>query len=372
MKILHVLNSKGWGGGTAGTENLFEEMSLLAPDVTNILLCVDKNLHNKLRASHYKIITAPAAVNLDPRFILKLIQVCRSEKIDLLHLHGPNSLTSAVVADKFSNLPPFIFSKKTAFPIKGRKRTVFKYNYQKLKKIICISKKVVEVTKERIEDERRITLIYDGISLRGMNDQTPFLIRNRYNIPEKTRIIGNIGNHIKAKDLHILIDTLAYLVHVKKEKNLHFFQMGSFTEQTPLFVKKVKELGLDAYITFTGFVPQASNFIPQFNIFCLTSKSEGGPMVVYEAVYHEVPVVATDVGAVSEILEDGKSGFIAPVGDFKKLALSIHELLKNPEIGENFAPIAKQKLIPKFTAKQTAVEILEEYRQIVNDRQNAN
>ena len=364
MKVLHILGSKSWGGGTVSLVNLFDEMFKSAPEVTNILFCMkNSQIKDKLENFRYKYIEAPAAINLDPRFILKLIKTCKKENIDLIHLHGPNALTAAVIADKFSDLPPMVFSKKTSFPIKQRKQTLYKYNYPKIKRIICVSEKALEVTESSIENKKRLSVIHNGIFLDKMSAETPFLLREKYGIDPKKKIIGNIGNHIKAKDLDTFINIADYLINIKKKKDLHFVQIGSFQELTPQLQEKVNRLNLEEHLSFTGFIASASNFIPQFQVFLLTSKSEGGHRVVYEAIYHKVPVVSTKVGSVPEIIENGINGFFAPSGDFKVLSEYIEELLENPDLGERFTAISLKKLVPAFTTTSTAKKMLEEYRE---------
>lgn len=367
MNVLHILSSKNWGGGTAGLENLYQEMSRIAPDVTNILFCIKNgDVKGKLDQFDYKYIEAPAAINADPRFIYKLIKTCRKEKIDLIHLHGPNALTNAVIADKFADLPPMVFSKKTSFPIKKRKQTLYKYNYPKVKSIFCVSKKVYEVARESILEESRLALIYGGIAVDKMGSETPFLLREKYGIAPGKKIIGNIGNHIKAKDLDTFLNLADYLINTKGHNDLYFVQIGNFKEQTPELKEKISRLNLDKHFTFTGFISAASNFLPQFDVLVITSKSEGGPRVLYESIYHKTPVISTEVGAVPEIIDNGINGFYTAVGDHKALAEALEKIVQQPGLGEKFAAISWERLIPKFTTSNTAKATLKEYRRILN------
>lgn len=366
MNVLHIISAKSWGGGTASLENLCQEISKIAPEVTNILFCIKNTaLQKKVAQLNYEHVAAPAAFNLDPRFVIKLISTCKKKEIDLIHLHGPNALTIAVLADKFSDLSPMVFSKKTSFPIKKRKQTLYKYNYHKLKRIFCNSEKTYRITQEAVQDTNKLALIYDGISIDEMSTKTSYTLREKYNIAPGVKIIGNIGNHLKAKDLNTFLEVANHLINVRKFYNLHFIQIGTFKDQTPALQEKVFQLNLQDHFTFTGYVESASNFIPQFDIFLLTSKSEGGPRVVYEAMYHEIPVISTEVGAVPEIIINGEDGFYAPPGEYKKLSEYLEELIQNPDLGKEFTSRSKEKLFPRFTAHNTAKEIVQEYKKVL-------
>ncbi|MGB7843660.1 MAG: glycosyltransferase family 4 protein, partial [Salinimicrobium sp.] len=133
MKVLHLSAVRNWGGGEKHIENLCLEMRDHHPEVTNIVLCKKDDLFEKsLKKQNIQHYSSPVFTNFDFRFALKISRICRKEKIELIHIHDPKALALAVAADKFFDLPPFVFSKKTSFPIRERKSTLYKYNYPKI------------------------------------------------------------------------------------------------------------------------------------------------------------------------------------------------------------------------------------------------
>ena len=147
MTILHISAVKSWGGGENHIENLCFELAASNPEVNNVVLCVkDELFHQRLSKTSITTETAPLAINLDVRFVLKIIKLSKKYKADIIHLHDPSAIVLAIIADKFSSLPPFIFSKKTSFPIKNKKGTLYKYNYSKIKKYLCVSEETKRIT----------------------------------------------------------------------------------------------------------------------------------------------------------------------------------------------------------------------------------
>src|SRR5210317_2651574 len=137
MNILHLSAVSNWGGGENHIENLCAELAATNPEIKNIVFCVKNGpFHERLKTTNINYITAPLGIKVDLRFSFKLGKVCRSEQIDLIHIHDTTAIQLAIIADKIYNLPPFIFSKKTSFEIKQRKKTLYKYNYPKIKKIL--------------------------------------------------------------------------------------------------------------------------------------------------------------------------------------------------------------------------------------------
>lgn len=303
---------------------------------------------------------------MDPRYFLKLVKVCENQNIDLIHIHDSTALTLAIMADHLEDLPPFIFSKKTSFPIQARKASLYKYNYPKLKKILCVSEKTKAISEENILEHEKLLCIYHGTSLRDKSTTNAFSIKDHLKLKKDTLIIGNIANHIWPKDLKTFIRVADELVNNQEIKELHFVQIGAFSELTPSFKKLIKHLKLENHISLLNKIPDASGFIPQFDISLMTSESEGIPQFIYESFYHNVPVVSTDVGGIPEVITNMKNGILAPAHDYMKLADGVLNLIKNPDLKLKFTGISKEKLHLNFTSEIMAYQTLNEYKSIVD------
>ncbi len=129
--------------------------------------------------------------------------------------------------------------------------------------------------------------------------------------------------------------------------------------------KRIKELNLEEYIIFLGYTPNASNYIPQFDAFLMTSQSEGVPGVIYESFYHKTPVVSTDVGGIPEIIEDDVNGLLAPKHSPELLSEKIIHLFENEKLIEQFISISFDKLMKNFLASTMAQKMLNEYTNVI-------
>lgn len=366
MRILHLSAVDSWGGGENHIEDLCFELGKY-PGLHNRILCVlNKPFHLKLQKKDIPFCSAPLPVKLDPRYILKIIRLCKKEKFDLIHIHDSTALALAVIADQFADLPPFIFSKKTSFPIRPRPQTLFKYNYPKIKKILCVSKATREISAQSLKNHDRLQVIYHGTRQDNKTKKCPFWIRSKFNIPEDAVLVGNIGNHIEAKNLETFIRTANYLINQKQQKNIYFVQIGYFSKITRALQELVKEFYLEDRLFILGFIPEASAFIPQFDITLITSKSEGIPQVIYESFYHNVPVVSTKAGGIPEVIENNVNGLLNEVYDHTGLGENLLFLIDNPQVIPNFAKISREKLLQNFTSEIMAKKTLLEYKKVIN------
>ncbi|WP_026839017.1 glycosyltransferase family 4 protein [Gillisia sp. JM1] len=369
MKILHISAVKSWGGGENHIESLCNELHKISPSTQNTILCLKNGLfHKKLQNSKIAYKTVAINFKMDLRFCFKLIEICKKQKIDLIHIHDSTALTLCIMADHLYNLPSFIFSKKTTFPIRSRKQTLYKYNYRKIKKILCVSEATKAVTETNVNDPNLLVSIYHGTNVEGYNSNTTIDLKDKFNIEANKRIIGNIANHNWPKDLDTFIKVAHNLVHEKGIKDFHFIQIGNYTTETPALIEKIERLNLSDYITLTNVIPNASFLIPQFDISLVTSKSEGIPQFIYESFLNKVPVISTDVGGISEIIEHGINGFLTSSGNHKVLADQILELLNNPELIERFITISYKNVHEKYTTEMMAKKTLQEYKLVLNGK----
>src|SRR5690606_8382487 len=104
--------------------------------------------------------------------------------------HDPTALQLIVMADKFYNLPQFIFSKKTSFEIRDRKKTLYKYNYFKIRKFLCVSEETKRISAKAILDKNKLITIYHGTNIHAVNEPAKFQLRDEYNIKKNQIIVG--------------------------------------------------------------------------------------------------------------------------------------------------------------------------------------
>ncbi len=364
MNVLHISAGKSLGGGQKHLVNLCRELEGFEEKINTSILCI-KNSDFEKHLIEYKLkhYAAPLLIKVDPRFLFKIISVTKKEKIDLIHIHGSTALTLAIMATKLAKLPPFIFSKKTSFPIKNRKQTLYKYNHPQIRKILCVSEATKQVAAESIRDHSKLVTIYHGSHFK--NETAPFDLREKLHLSKEKVIVGTIANHIRAKNLETWVATIDEIVNKRKLHGFHFVQIGSYTERTIALEQEIRERKLESYVSFLGFIEEASALIPQFDISLLTSQSEGLPQFIFESFYNKTPVVTTNVGGIPEIIEDGENGYLTEPFKPADLADKLIALQKNPELGKKFTERSQEIFLKNFTTRIMAEKTLAEYKKVI-------
>lgn len=207
--------------------------------------------------------------------------------------------------------------------------------------------------------KHRINLIPNGVDASVYNfdlkDEYRFEIRSQYRIPEDAIVIGIVGRMgIKGHDL--LIKALPKLLETGEK--VHALVVGtgdSYDEHVEL----AKNLGVDDKITFTGLRLDSYKLYPAMDIYALLSiKGEMLPISILEAMAYKLPVVASELSGIPEILTE-KTGILIKPGALSEIEVALSSLVKDAEHRSEMGRSGYQRFDEKFNIKITANQILE-------------
>ncbi len=146
--------------------------------------------------------------------------------------------------------------------------------------------------------------------------------------------IGSIAELHKTKQLHRAIDSMAALT--KTLPNLRLLLIHDGDERSRL-EQQVKDLGLEQHVYFTGTIPDAARLLPAFDVFVLPSLSEAFGYVLVEAGLATVPIVATRVGGVTDILTDEETAVLVEAGNTPALTAALRRLIEDKQLRHTLA-----------------------------------
>lgn len=218
--------------------------------------------------------------------------------------------------------------------------------------------------KYNIKSKNKTVLIYNGLDVYKID----FLPREeaRLRLFEKISkhsgkifqiktVIGTIANFYPTKDLDTLIKTADKF---KADEDIAFVIIGDGPER-PKLESMVKDLGLSNKLFLVGQIEKANKFLSAFDIFTLTSVKEGFPWALIEAMSAKLPVIATRVGAIPEIIEDGKNGFIVESGNPEQISDRIKKIIGDDHLKQELGIQAHQTVLFKFTLDKMIRQIEE-------------
>ncbi|WP_036224431.1 GT4 family glycosyltransferase PelF [Mesoaciditoga lauensis] len=183
-------------------------------------------------------------------------------------------------------------------------------------------------------------------------------------------IIGFVGRITPIKDLKTALKAVK-LVSVEL-KDVKFLIIGPSDEEPEYYefcLELVESLNLQDVVEFVGKA-NVLDYYPIMDVLLLSSISEGQPLVILEAMAAGIPVVATDVGACKELVEDeeGQSGFVVPPKDYTRLAQAILKIHKEKELASFFSANGKRIVRKKYTLEEMINSYKKMYEEVLEIR----
>ena len=186
--------------------------------------------------------------------------------------------------------------------------------------------------------ERKMRTIPIGIA-QTQKHKTREQVRKSLDINKETSAVAVVANLYKNKGVDFLVEALAPLF--KKEPHLHVYIFGDGPERARL-ERLAKTNSCAENIHFLGFVEHATTLLKGFDMFLLPSRKEGLPYALLEAMHAELPVIATKVGGVPDVITNNKNGLLIDFGDRPALRNATTTLLKEQKTSSALAKAAKK------------------------------
>jgi glycosyltransferase involved in cell wall biosynthesis len=376
MKVIYVITKSVWGGAQ---KYVFDLASSLPRDQFEpIVICGGNGpLAEKLAAEGIRTISIPSLqrdVNLlgDVKTLFALIKIFRQEKPDIVHVNSSKTGGLGAVAARWTSTARVIFTCH-GWPFNEDRGVLslalikfFSWLTVMFTHItIAVSERDTRDGQNLLWSKHKVVLVHNGIREPQFLDAS--LARTR--IVEMARskgvtvgqhdfLIGAIGELHKNKGYEYLLPALKNLDASNK---LIIVSEGEERSKLEWLVAK---LGIQKRVALVGFLKDAPIYLKAFDAFVLSSVKEGLPYVVIEAGFASLPVVATNVGGVKEIIEDMKSGILIQTKKPEDIEQGLRLLKDEPEKAKMFSAALHEKVITKFSLEKMVEKTISIYRGI--------
>ncbi|NTW98819.1 MAG: glycosyltransferase family 4 protein [Geobacteraceae bacterium] len=319
-------------------------------------------------------IDVPDGSPLDRTCLRTLKELLQKHELTVIHAHDEKTLLYAWL---LKCMKPGLTIMYTchSHPMYGREAFTSLLGYLKFKlrqrvQIILMQryhKPIITVshdTKRRLITNglagKDVDVLHNGIDLSVWQQKNAGrLLREELNIPDDGFLVGTVARITYDKDLptfYRVAQEVAAMV-----PNVTFVIVGDGNgDELERAREEIARRGLQQLVRFTGHRTDLLNIYPSFDVFLMTSLTEGLPNTLLEAMAMGVPAVSTEVGGIPELLEAGKSGFLAPVGDASGLAGHVITLLKDPRLRETCGMFSRKRVEDHFSFDRR-VSVMEDY-----------
>ena len=215
-----------------------------------------------------------------------------------------------------------------------------------------------------LRPKTKVIVIKNGFDFDGIISKNES--RQYLGIDDEGYTIVGIGSLVPQKGFSTFVNIARSVVN--KYPSIHFYLIGN----GPLFDQLLNEISsasLEDNFIMLGLIPNIGQYLSAFDILCFTSQGEEGlPNVLLEAIASGLPVIAHDVGGVSEIVEDGKNGFLVPPNDVARFVDCIETLNANPELRNSMGKYGKEKVSHCHNADLMVTKMQEVYNSFIQQK----
>lgn len=269
-----------------------------------------------------------------------LVKIIKKYKINIIHAHSviPTGLIGVIVA-KIMGCPSFITAHGmdiNNFDAKSIYGHLISFSLKHCDKAIAVSGDLAETMKSLGITKDKIVILRNAVDTNRFKPFKNMELRHKYGVKENELLILFVGYLDTFKGIFELVD--AFYGINKENKNVKLMMVGTGLKKDEI-KKKISQLGLKSYVMLIGTVPHAEihSYYQMADVFVLPSHTEGFPLSVLEAMACKIPVLVTDVGGISEIIENGLNGFVVVSNDEHELTNKLKIITKDKNLRNDFA-----------------------------------
>lgn len=302
--------------------------------------------------------------------VVELEQYLADLNIDLLCVHGYRSLVLGLLARRKQKIPIIGFSRgwtKDNFKVQLF-NWVDRFSLRFVDQIVAVSRGQQQSLLRYPFGYPHISVVHNCINTDPYEDSCDVLkIKEELGISTSATIIGSVGRLSPEKGHRDLLE--AFSLVSKKNDNVLLVLVGDGVCADSLKSQAVS-LGLMDKVKFLGFRTDVNHIMRILDLFVLPSEQEGLPNALLEAFAAKKPAVATAVGGVPEVIEEGKSGYLVPPLRPDLFAEAIIKCLESPEMMKTMGYTGYQKIKSEFTFERQTDALQKLYLKILNTNGN--
>lgn len=305
-----------------------------------------------LRERGFTVHEIPANRRIDFKGISHLMKLIRTHRFDIVHTHLSRATVNGTLAARLTRTP-------VASTVHGMNK---KYTYMLADHIMTVS----EAAKQHLVKQgvlaSRITAVYNCISLDSFaNSPSPSEAKRSYGFGESAVVLGTISRAHRQKGIDVAIGAVAELRKQGLDAKYLFIGDGPHMED---FRVQVRELGLDEHVMFPGFTDDIGQALAAMDVFLFPTLREAFGISLLEAMAARVPIVASAVDGVVEVL-DQDSGILLSDGTASAFAGAAKTLLEDRALRDRTIANARSRVETVFSVEATASAVEQVYRKAI-------
>ena len=305
-----------------------------------------------------EVIRVPKGEGLSPNLVLRLARMLRAERVDVVHTHNPLPLIYGAPAGRLAQAA-VVHTKHGVNPASPRARFLRAAAARLVDRFVAVSADTAEAARAGRECRPgALQVIENGVRLEAFapDPESRAEVRAELGIPAAAWVVGTVGRAAAPKNQALLLRAAAPLLG--PDRRLVIVGDG------PLLGELRRQAGGSDFAHLLGARLDVPRLLCAFDVFALSSITEGLPLVICEAMATALPIVATAVGGVAALIDDGRTGLLVPSGDETALRDALAGLAADRDRARELGARARETALARHSIERVAREYAGLYRSV--------
>lgn len=291
----------------------------------------------------------------------KIRSLLADGRIELIHANEAHAVTAVWLAISNRHLP-FVVSRRVGYPL--GQSWIAKARYRRADSIVANSQWVADQAAESGAPRKKLRVVFEGTEVPPLPTAAQRAeARRHWKIPEGAPLLGCVGVFLPDKGQEWLIRALAELRKDVPDTRLILAGDGP---SRPGLEKLAVELGVHDAVILPGFVREVEKVYAALDVFLLPSFFEAFNNSLLAAMAYQIPSIAFRRGALTEVLEDGRSGLIVSGPDVPEICAAVKKILLDRGFAQRLGEAARARVAENFSADRMVENTLHIYEELLH------
>ena len=367
MFSVHIDTARTWRGGQ--NQVLLTVLGMRTHGHRTALVAHPSGELRRRAAEGLELIPLAPRTEMDLRAAWRLSRVLRQLGPGVVHAHDQHAVAMAALALSLGppeRRPMLVASRRLDFHI--NKNAFSRWKHRQVDCFICISEMIRSMLIGDGVPADRTAVVHSGIDVDRVASAPAVNVHAEFWLPTHAPVVGNVAALAAHKGQRYLIDAAPFVL--RELPDARFLIVGQGELELAL-QKQITNRHLAKHVILAGFRPDALSLHKGFDVFVMSSVTEGLGTSLLDAMASARPVVATRTGGIPEVVEDGETGLLVPPRNPQALAHAIVRLLRDEPLRQRMAAAGLARVRAHFSAERMVEQTLDVYARLVDRRRAA-
>jgi glycosyltransferase involved in cell wall biosynthesis len=367
MFSLHIDTARTWRGGQ--NQVLLTVNGLRSIGHRTALVAHPDGELRRRAAEGMELIPIGTRTEMDLTAAWKLSRVIRRFSPDIIHAHDAHGVAMAALALSMvaastkragGRVPALVAARRVDFHL--RANSLSRWKQRQVDCFIAASDAIRRMLVADGVSEARVVTVHEGIDVEHVMAAPSVNVHEAFWLPHHAPVVGNVAALVAHKGHRHLVDA-AHLV-VREIPDARFLILGE-GELRDALERQIRDRRLEKHVLLPGFRTDVLGCIKGFDLFAMSSTTEGLGTSLLDAMACSRAIVATRAGGIPEVVDDGVTGCLVPLGDHAALAQAIVRLLKDEAARSRMGEAGSARVRERFTVERMVAATADVYARVV-------